>query len=70
MGSEMCIRDRACNAYSNLSLAETPHLFLEFHSTEAGLESQTEMVKDIATANGGSDFQWATLQVMVKKSIE
>ena len=54
---------QACNAYSNLNLAETPHLFLEFHSTEAGLESQTEMVKDIATANGGSDFQWATLQV-------
>jgi len=53
---------KACNAYSNLNLAETPHLFLEFHSTEAGLESQTEMVKDIATANGGSDFQWATLQ--------
>lgn len=53
---------RACNAYSNLSLAERPTLFLEFHSDSAGLDSQTEMVRDIATANDGSDFEWATLQ--------
>jgi len=53
---------QACNAYSNLSLAERPTLFLEFHSSAAGLDSQTEMVKDIATANDGSDFEWATLQ--------
>lgn len=54
---------QACNAYSNLSLAEKPTLFLEFHSSADGLDSQTEMVRDIADANGGSDFEWATLQV-------
>lgn len=49
----------ACNKYSNLDLVNKPHLFLEFHSTESGLDYQTETVKDIAQANGGSDFKWA-----------
>ena len=33
---------------------------MEFHSTESGLEGQTSMVGDIATDNGGSDFEWAS----------
>ena len=52
----------ACNKYSNLKLKETPTLFLEFHSTEAGLEYQTESVNEIAKDYGGSDFEFAIQQ--------
>jgi len=52
----------ACNQYSGLEYPETPHLFLEFHGSEAEVESQTEMVRDIAADNGGGDFQWAVQQ--------
>lgn len=50
---------KAGNSYSNLSLKEEPTLFLEFHSSEAGMDSMTSMVKDIAHDNGGSEFEWA-----------
>lgn len=53
---------QACNAYSNLTLKEDPTLFLEFHSSEAGMEAMTSMVADIATDNGGSEFAWASQQ--------
>jgi D-lactate dehydrogenase (cytochrome) len=53
---------QACNQYSNLSLAEKPTLFLEFHSTETGLEYQTSTVNDIAKDFGGSDFDFAIKQ--------
>ena len=33
---------RACNLYSNLTLPETPMLFLEFHGTEASVAEQSE----------------------------
>ena len=51
--------EQATNAYSNMSLEEKPTLFLEFHSSEAGLDEQTNLVADIARDNGGSDFQFA-----------
>lgn len=51
---------KSCNLYSNLTLKEEPTLFLEFHSSEAGLEYQTSTVAEIAKDNGGSDFAWAT----------
>ena len=41
-------------------MKEEPTLFLEFHSSEAGLEYQTSTVAEIAKDNGGSDFAWAT----------
>ena len=41
----------ACNKYSGLSYPETPHLFLEFHGSEAEVESQTETIKEIAEGN-------------------
>lgn len=50
---------QACNKYSNLTLEEKPTLFLEFHSSEVGLDDQTKVVSDIAHDNGGSDFQFA-----------
>jgi len=51
---------RATNRYSKLDYPEVPHLFLEFHGTEAGVREQTGMVQEIALEQGGNDFQWAT----------
>src|SRR5580698_3829299 len=51
---------RACNAYSNLTLPETPMLFLEFHGTEASVAEQSERFADIAKELGGGPFDWAT----------
>lgn len=51
----------AVNAYSKLSFKVASTLFLEFHGTERGVAEQVEIVRDIATDHGGSDFQWATL---------
>ncbi|MEQ8747753.1 FAD-linked oxidase C-terminal domain-containing protein [Pyruvatibacter sp.] len=51
---------RACNAYSQLGLPEQPMLFLEFHGSAAGVREQAQRVADLAQANGGGDFEWAT----------
>lgn len=53
---------KACNAYSNLTLEERPTLFLEFHSTQSGLEYQTSTVNEISKDFGGSDFDFAIQQ--------
>ncbi len=50
----------AANAYSDLGLQEKPHLFLEFHGTDAGVAEQSERFGEIAAENGGSAFSWAT----------
>merc|ERR1711962_884325 len=42
------VQMRACNQYSGLDYPETPHLFLEFHGSEAEVAAQTETVKEIA----------------------
>ena len=51
---------RACNAYSKLSLPETPMLFLEFHGSDAGVAEQSERFGEIARDLGGGPFDWAT----------
>jgi D-lactate dehydrogenase (cytochrome) len=51
---------RACNLYSNLTLPETPMLFLEFHGTDASVAEQSERFGDIAKDLGGGPFDWAT----------
>jgi len=51
---------RAINAYSRTNYTEQPTLFLEFHGTQAGVEEQARLVQEIAHANGGMAFQWAT----------
>lgn len=51
---------RAVNAYSQLSLAEKPTLFLEFHGTDAGVAEQSERFGEIAAEFGGGTFDWAT----------
>lgn len=50
---------KATNAYSNLTLKETPLLLFEFHGSESGVKEQAEIVQEIAHDNGGMDFEWA-----------
>ncbi len=49
----------ACNAYSHLTLAEQPTLFLEFHGSEAATREQVEVFAEIAASEGGGTFRWA-----------
>jgi D-lactate dehydrogenase (cytochrome) len=51
---------RASNAYSKLSLPETPMLLVEFHGSEAGVAEQSQRFGDIAKEFGGGPFDWAT----------
>jgi D-lactate dehydrogenase (cytochrome) len=51
---------RACNAYSKLTLPETPMLFLEFHGSEASVAEQSQRFGEIAAELGGGPFDWAT----------
>ncbi len=51
---------KACNIYSKLTLAETPHLFVEFHGSQSAVDEQVAMFEQIARDNGGRDFQWST----------
>ncbi|KIC43573.1 lactate dehydrogenase [Ruegeria sp. ANG-S4] len=47
---------RAANAYSGLSLPETPLLLLEFHGSDNGAAEQAETFGQIAQEFGGTDF--------------
>jgi D-lactate dehydrogenase (cytochrome) len=51
---------KACNAYSKLSLPETPVLFVEFHGSDAGVAEQSKSFGEIAQELGGGPFDWAT----------
>jgi len=53
------VQVRACNAYSKLSVPESPTLFVEFHGTEAGAREQVETFSEIAQAEGGGALEWA-----------
>ncbi|VUD70355.1 FAD-binding oxidoreductase [Methylobacterium symbioticum] len=50
---------RACNAYSKLSLPETPLLLLEFHGTDASVREQAARFGEIAGGEGAAPFSWA-----------
>ena len=56
------VQIRGCNAYSHLTLPESPTLFLEFHGTEAGAREQVESFAAIAGAEGGGELHWAERQ--------
>jgi D-lactate dehydrogenase (cytochrome) len=56
------VQIRACNAYSHLTLPESPTLFLEFHGTEASAREQVEAFAAIAAAEGGGELAWAERQ--------
>ncbi|MEX0751414.1 MAG: FAD-linked oxidase C-terminal domain-containing protein [Xanthobacteraceae bacterium] len=51
---------KACNAYSKLTLPETPMLFVEFHGSDAGVKEQSQRFGEIAQELGGGPFDWAT----------
>ena len=51
---------RACNAYSKLTLPETPLLLLEFHGSENEVAEQSKNFGEIAKECGGGDFTWTT----------
>ena len=52
---------RGMNIYNpDMVLPETPHLFLEFHGTEAGVAEQVESFRALVDEFGGSDFAWAS----------
>ncbi|MCZ8183039.1 MAG: FAD-binding protein [Beijerinckiaceae bacterium] len=51
---------KAVNAYSKLSMPETPVLLVEFHGTEQGVAEQAERFGEIAAELGGGPFDWAT----------
>ena len=51
---------KASNAYSKLTLAETPTLFVEFHGSNASVAEQSESFGQIATEFGGGPFAWTT----------
>ncbi|WP_439573263.1 FAD-binding oxidoreductase [Phreatobacter sp.] len=53
------VQVRAVNAYSKLTLPESPLLLVEFHGTEAGVAEQVERFRAISDDCGGGDFQWA-----------
>ena len=52
------VQIRACNAYSGLSYAEKPTLFLEFHGTDETVALQSAQFAEIATECGGDEFVW------------
>lgn len=49
---------RACNAYSGLSYAEKPTLFLEFHGSDQSVAMQSEQFAAIAEECGSDGFHW------------
>jgi D-lactate dehydrogenase (cytochrome) len=51
---------RAVNRHSGLSLDESPLLLMEFHGSAGSVREQAEAVQQIATAEGGGGFEWAT----------
>ncbi|KQS04961.1 lactate dehydrogenase [Sphingomonas sp. Leaf357] len=51
----------AVNAWSKLGYPEVTTLFFEFHGSPAGVEEQVTLVRDLAAANGGGEFQWSNL---------
>ena len=53
------VQIKACNAYSRLTLAEAPTLFVEFHGTQASAREQVETFAALASSQGGEDFRWA-----------
>lgn len=51
---------RASNAYSKLTLPETPLLLLEFHGNDIEVAEQARLFGEIAQECGGGSFEWTT----------
>lgn len=54
------VQVKAFNIHSQLTLPETPMLFVEFHGSESSVKEQAERFGDIAGELGGGPFEWAT----------
>ena len=54
------VQVKAVNAYSKLTMPESPLLLVEFHGTEQGVAEQSERFGEIAADLGGGPFEWAT----------
>jgi D-lactate dehydrogenase (cytochrome) len=50
----------AVNKHGKLDYPVAPTLFFEFHGTKGGVDEQVEIVKELAAAQGGIAFQWAS----------
>lgn len=50
---------RAVNAYSGSKFPLKPHLFVEFHGSDASVTEQVRLFGEIVEDFGGSDFEWA-----------
>ncbi|MEM9269735.1 MAG: FAD-linked oxidase C-terminal domain-containing protein, partial [Pseudomonadota bacterium] len=50
----------AMNSYFGTDHPVLPHLFMEFHGTEAAVAEQAEMVGEIAAEHGGQGFLWSS----------
>ena len=51
---------RAVNGYSGTDLPERPHLFVEFHGTEAGAEEDAKRFAEVVADFGAADVRLAT----------
>lgn len=55
------VQMRGMNIFNpDLNLPEKPHLFLEFHGSDAGVKEQVELFESVAEEFGVSGFDWAT----------
>jgi len=50
----------AFNAYSGSDMPESPHLMVEFHGSEQGVQEQAQVFGEIVADHGGKGFEWAT----------
>ncbi|MGB7181901.1 MAG: FAD-linked oxidase C-terminal domain-containing protein [Burkholderiaceae bacterium] len=51
---------KAINAHEKTTFREQTTLFFEFHGSESGVKEQAAIVQELASENGGEDFEWAT----------
>ncbi|OJU13233.1 MAG: FAD-binding oxidoreductase, partial [Caulobacterales bacterium 68-7] len=54
------VQMRAINRWAKLDYPESPTLFFEFHGSERYVQEQSEIVAELAAANGGSNFVWTS----------
>ncbi len=50
---------RGFNLHDGTSFPEKPHLFIEFHGSEAGVKEQSENFGEIVEDMGGANFKWS-----------